>query len=609
METYGDFHRDASPADDAPQPATILLVEDEALIAISQRALLEAHGYRVEHVADGEEAVERAVLDATIDLVLMDINLGAGISGTEAAHAILERRDLPIVFLSSHSDPEVIRRTESVPAYGYVVKHSGEGMLLHAVRAALRLFRRHRRELARHRHVSKHEALYRAGAAHFPNGIIAMVGPDGRFISAAGEALKSAGLTSETIEGRRLGEIYPPEVAERDEPRIQDALAGRKTDTTVHYQGAYHRVITAPIPDDEGEVAGAMIMTQDVTELVEARNRLSESLAQLSLAVDSAGFGLWQMDVEQNVLTWHPPMHEIYGIPEDGAPHTFEAWLGLLHSDDRHYAREILAEVERGETIRSMRFRIIRPDGSLRHIEASIRPIWRDARLVAVVGMNMDRTEWYEQQSRLEQMLRERATLLQESNHRIKNNLMTVDTLVGLAEERHGVELSTVRGQVAMIGMVHDRLSRSDGSDRVAVDELIARIVDTAVAMDAAHGIAMNVKLDPVEVPPRTATAIGLIANELITNAIKHAARDDGTLRIDVALECVADSSSFRFSVTNDGARPVRELEIGQHDGVGLRLVRALVDQVDGTLTVESDQRTSFVVRVPRATHPGVDRS
>lgn len=119
---------------------TILLVEDEALIALAERTTLERHGYRVVTASTGEQAVDVALTTPKIDLVLMDINLGPGIDGTVAAEQILEERNLPLVFLSSHTDPEVVDKTERITSYGYIVKNSGETVLTASIRMAFRLF-------------------------------------------------------------------------------------------------------------------------------------------------------------------------------------------------------------------------------------------------------------------------------------------------------------------------------------------------------------------------------------------------------------------------------------------------------------------------------------
>ena len=104
----------------------ILLVEDEVIIALSEQKTLEGFGFTVESVRSGEDAVTRIETDDSVDLVLMDIDLGSGMDGTEAAERILETRELPVVFLSGHTEPEIVDRTERVTSYGYIPKGSSD---------------------------------------------------------------------------------------------------------------------------------------------------------------------------------------------------------------------------------------------------------------------------------------------------------------------------------------------------------------------------------------------------------------------------------------------------------------------------------------------------
>ncbi len=101
---------------------------------------LERNGYQVRVANSGEAAVALVETGARVDLVLMDIDLGAGMDGTEAARRILSQRDLPLVFLSAHTEPQVVEKTEGITSYGYIVKNSGETVLLASIRMAFRLF-------------------------------------------------------------------------------------------------------------------------------------------------------------------------------------------------------------------------------------------------------------------------------------------------------------------------------------------------------------------------------------------------------------------------------------------------------------------------------------
>ncbi len=119
---------------------TILLVEDEPIIAMAEKKLLEKYGYAVIVAPSGEKAVETVGGTPGIDLILMDINLGNGMDGTEAAVRILASRDLPLIFLSSHTEREVVEKTEGITSYGYIVKNSGETVLIASIKMAFRLF-------------------------------------------------------------------------------------------------------------------------------------------------------------------------------------------------------------------------------------------------------------------------------------------------------------------------------------------------------------------------------------------------------------------------------------------------------------------------------------
>lgn len=119
----------------------LLLVEDEAIIALAQSRSLRAHGYDVVHVLTGEAAVDAVRADGEIDIVVMDIDLGAGIDGAEAADRILTLRELPIVFLSSHTERAMVDRVKRITNYGYVVKQSSDFVLVESIESALKLFR------------------------------------------------------------------------------------------------------------------------------------------------------------------------------------------------------------------------------------------------------------------------------------------------------------------------------------------------------------------------------------------------------------------------------------------------------------------------------------
>jgi two-component system cell cycle sensor histidine kinase/response regulator CckA len=118
-------------------PKKILVVEDENLIAMEIQDRLKALGYSVPAlIRSGEEAVQR-VSQIKPDLVLMDIMLAGSIDGIETAKYIHKHYDIPIVFLTAHSDNETLERAKQCESYGYVIKPLKERELYAAIEIAL----------------------------------------------------------------------------------------------------------------------------------------------------------------------------------------------------------------------------------------------------------------------------------------------------------------------------------------------------------------------------------------------------------------------------------------------------------------------------------------
>jgi len=118
----------------------ILLIEDEDITAKVYISMLEREGFSVVRVSSGEDAVRTAELDKSIDLILADITLEGDIDGVDTAEVILKKRELPVVFISEHTGADVIEKAEKINSYGFVVKNTGDALLMASIRMAFRLY-------------------------------------------------------------------------------------------------------------------------------------------------------------------------------------------------------------------------------------------------------------------------------------------------------------------------------------------------------------------------------------------------------------------------------------------------------------------------------------
>ncbi len=134
--------------------------------------------------------------------------------------------------------------------------------------------------------LARSEELHRTIMRNFPSGMIALLDHDLRYTLVDGNGLKEIGLTPDDLEGKRLRDVFPPEIYERDEPHLLAALAGEARVNDVAYNGKHYRIHTLPVKDRHGEIMAGMVMTQDITPLRMAEQQRIE----LTVAQEKARF-------------------------------------------------------------------------------------------------------------------------------------------------------------------------------------------------------------------------------------------------------------------------------------------------------------------------------
>ncbi|MFN4149958.1 MAG: response regulator, partial [Candidatus Sericytochromatia bacterium] len=119
----------------------ILLIEDELSVAIIESKKLQDEGYSVIHTQKAQEAIDIVYSEKEdIDLLLIDIELNQELDGTEVAQKILEKYNIPVVFISGHTEKEIVQKTEKISSYGYVVKNTAITVLNASIKMAFKLF-------------------------------------------------------------------------------------------------------------------------------------------------------------------------------------------------------------------------------------------------------------------------------------------------------------------------------------------------------------------------------------------------------------------------------------------------------------------------------------
>ena len=112
-------------------------------------------------------------------------------------------------------------------------------------------------------------------------------------------------------------------------------------------------------------------LQQEIAERKQAEEHLQELSARLNLAVESAALGIWEWDITQNNLIWDERMYELYGVKPEQFTHSYEAWVGRLHPEDRMATTTAIQQALRGEKAFDAECRLMHPDGSIRYVQAN----------------------------------------------------------------------------------------------------------------------------------------------------------------------------------------------------------------------------------------------
>ena len=181
---------------------------------MKEALMLKKHGYEVVTAYNGEKAVEAVDSDPEISLILMDIDLGKGMDGTETAERILHKKDIPVVFLSSHIEPEVVEKTEKITSYGYVVKNSGETVILASIKMAFRLFDARMKEKEKEEKLLESEERFRTIVTSMSD-LIMLLDSDDRFFAVYSTPNKQLYMSPGNFLGKQLYEVMPKHISEQ----------------------------------------------------------------------------------------------------------------------------------------------------------------------------------------------------------------------------------------------------------------------------------------------------------------------------------------------------------------------------------------------------------
>ncbi|MBK8096017.1 MAG: PAS domain S-box protein [Planctomycetes bacterium] len=243
----------------------------------------------------------------------------------------------------------------------------------------------------------------------------------------------------------------------------------------------------------------------------------------------------------------------------------------------------------------------LRKDGSEVPIEIGLNPM-RTSTGTFVLAAIIDITERKRGEVMLRASLAEKEILLREIHHRVKNNMQVICSMLSLQshyvdEGRHRAMFEQCEGRVRAMALIHEKLYGATNLTTIDFGQYARELTTMLVAAQpAAEAFRVRFELSPIVVDIQAAIPLGLILNELVTNAIKHAFTTRlGT--IGILLQEVA-ATRCALEVRDDGHGLPPDFESTRTRGLGMRIIGGLVRQLDGTFQCTGRAGAGAVFRV-----------
>lgn len=437
---------------------------------------------------------------------------------------------------------------------------------------------------------------------------IYLLDAEGRVCSWNQGAGSIKGYPKEEVLGRHVSMFYTDDAREAGRPSAdlsQAARGGRyeTEDWRVRKDGSafWANIVLSALHDEQGNLQGYANVTKDMTErkrLDERFRQVVESAPNAMVMVNRRG-GIEMVNVQAERMFGYE-RHEMLGqsveilVPEGfrgGHPEKRAMFFRDPRARPMGAGRDLYGR---------------RKDGTEFPVEIGLNPI-ETAEGVMVLSAIVDISDRKQKEQRIQAALQEKDLLLGEIHHRVKNNLQIVHSLLDLQSTRIADPvvlgmLMDSQNRVRSMALIHQTLYQSKDFAKVDFGNFLEALVPTLVASYGVDSgsVRLRVEVDEVYLPINAAIPCGLLVNELITNALKHAFPDGRSGEVVVCV-AYAGQGQVRLEVSDDGVGISEDADFAQSETLGLSLVTLLSKQLEGRLTIKRARPTRFTLDFPAA--------
>jgi PAS domain S-box-containing protein len=286
--------------------------------------------------------------------------------------------------------------------------------------------------------------------------------------------------------------------------------------------------------------------------------------------------------------------------------YTTEDFNALLNTTGSDFAKDLESVLDKsisGQQSEIIETSFVKKDGSIIWISSTLTPIFAaDGLLKKIVVISADITVRRRMEEQIRASLEEKGLLLREIHHRVKNNLQIIISLFNLqshyiTDSKASEALKEGQDRIKSMALIHERFYQNEGQSRIDFDEYINRLVENLYLSFnlSPDRVRSTIDTEKISLDIDSAVPCGLIINELISNAMKHAfgPEESGNIKISFRKQ---GPRGIHMEVQDNGKGMPPGFDLETADSLGMQLVNALTNQLDGKLQVYSNGGAHFIL-------------
>jgi PAS domain S-box-containing protein len=369
-------------------------------------------------------------------------------------------------------------------------------------------------------------------------------------------------------------------------------------------QAEYAWISVSAIPEfREGETHPYRVFAtfEDVTAQYRMADEREKNRRFLQTIFEAIPDFVSVLDPHLQVQQINGRVRDLYGPQE---PLVGKACFRVYHGREEPCENCPALRAGKSKTIENELISVVTADGELRWFDLYAHPVFSaDGEITAFIEYARDVTKLVNERDATLRELEEKSTLLSEIHHRVKNNMGILASLVSLKSTKvrdrgcH-VAMREVQSLITSLQRLYDQLYHSDVYGGSPVQSYVQTLIaDIGGIYNAGH-VAVQTDVAEVVLPPEDVVRLGILVNELVANAVKHAFPERRTGTVYIRLSPI-DDDRIELEVSDDGVGFHGGLSELRTKGSGIAIVEGLVEQLGGVLRVDGGPGTGarFVVR------------